>query len=71
MSGIDNIKKVMGWLNPNARAACGNCHTGKEVATDLGRSSPTWRCSRGGFQTSRYSICDQYSPKILTGGTPT
>ena len=66
MSGIDNVKKGMGWVNANARAACGNCNLKQEEAHAY--SAPTLRCSAGGFQTTRFAICDKYTPIFLTGG---
>lgn len=67
MSGIDNAKKVMGWVSANARAACGNCDCLKQEDQPYG--APLYRCSKGGFTTSRYAICDQHEPKFLTDGS--
>lgn len=69
MSSIDNAKKAMGWLNANARAACGNCAQARSETTCLGNSSPRLWCKQGGFLTTRYAICDQHLPMLLTTGS--
>lgn len=70
MSGIDNAKKCMGWLHPNARAACGNCQRVEvEPPINVDRK-PVYRCVDGAFITPRFAICDKYSPMFLTGSVP-
>jgi hypothetical protein len=61
MSGIDNAKKGMGWLHPNARPCCGNC---KHMQFRKHESAwhPEYRCMPGGFLSTRYAICDQHTP---------
>ena len=73
MSGIENAKKGMGWVNANARPACGNCAKVNQAQAPEGYAKwyPSLRCGPGGFLTTRYAICDQYEPMMLTGGAPT
>jgi hypothetical protein len=69
MSGIDNAKQGMGWLHPNARAACGNCeHVESRSPANMERKPIHW-CGKGGFITPRFAICDQYTPMMLTTGS--
>lgn len=69
MSGIYNAKKGMGWLNPNVRPACGNCDQVKVEQPLCVNCKPAMRCGPGGFLTSRFAICDRYTPMMLTGGS--
>jgi len=70
MSGIDNAKRGMGWINPIARAACGNCRQVREENTSPGLCRPSWRCSKGGFLTPRFAVCAEYTPAIEPGSVP-
>lgn len=69
MSTIDNAKKTMGWLGANARPCCRNCEHVK-VSDALRYNKPELFCTKGGFYTQPYAICDQHTPMMLTGSAP-
>lgn len=59
----------MGYQSANQRPACRNCFHGSEQYAD--RMPPfntkTWRCKKGGFNTTAMAICAQHHP-VNQGG---
>lgn len=66
MSGVDNVKRAMDWMHPNDRQSCRNCQHA-EVAAILRFSRPELRCRQGGFFTSLYAICGEFTPVVFKG----
>lgn len=67
MSSIDNLKLGMGWRHPSRRRFCNNCGHGEAHASAPGRL-PGWRCTRGGFYTPRYAVCEQWRMRCDVSG---
>lgn len=61
MSSIVNARFSMGWRAHGARRFCVNCAHGGPAPFDRGMAA--WRCEKGGFNTPRTAVCEQWKAK--------
>lgn len=62
--GIGRRKAAMGYVVQRARPACGNCaFVTQRAPTQAVGDQHAYRCSRGGFGTYAFSICNAHVPR--------
>jgi hypothetical protein len=64
MSSIDNARRAAGWKHPNERASCKNCKHGEQTDTGNGFCSPMIRCTRHGFYSKLFAICNDWKDVV-------
>lgn len=64
MSTIENAKKAMGWQHANQRERCATCAHRDMSGPVNGLLREPVRCTKGGFITSSFSVCDQWKERL-------